>query len=418
MTTPTSNLGSNADKGTIVAATSGVASVPVPASTATSSAASAPVLFDLIACEGPRSNGGKGSNLSGPLFIGHARLNRPKALNALNLEMFELMLKQFRAWASDESIVAILLDGGGPKGFCAGGDVASVIREVRAGGAQRYAYGDQFFAVEYELDYLIHNFPKPIISYTHGVCMGGGVGLTVGCSHRVLAESSKLAMPEIHIGLFPDVGGGFFLNRVPGGIGRVMAITGLTINEADAIFAGLSDFFVPLEAKELMLDKLKALPWVSQCKTAENHTLVSNALLGMHRKYKLGLPTANLMQYFDALRFIAQQPTVTELRDALQVAAEEDPYFKGPAESLSNGSPTAAYVSDEYMRRSKKLSLREILDMDLILAKAFQRGHDFNEGVRALLIDKDRNAKWSPARFEEVSPESIQAHFEPHYFGV
>jgi enoyl-CoA hydratase/carnithine racemase len=383
-----------------------------------SASPSAPVLFDLIACEAPRSSAAQASKASGPLFIGHARLNRPKALNALNLEMFELMLKQFRAWASDESIVAIFLDGEGPKGFCAGGDVASVIREVRAGGAQRYAYGDQFFAVEYELDYLIHHYPKPIISYTHGVCMGGGVGLTVGCSHRVLSESSKIAMPEIHIGLFPDVGGGFFLNRVPGGAGRVMALTGLTINEADAIFAGLSDFFVPLEAKELMLNKLKTLAWIGQCKTAENHALVSNTLLGMHRKYKLGLPTANLMQYFDAIRFIAQQPTVTELRDALQVAAEEDPYFKAPAESLSNGSPTAAYVSDEYMRRSKKLSLREILDMDLTLAKAFQRGADFNEGVRALLIDKDRNPQWSPKRFEDVSPELIQSHFQHHYFGV
>jgi enoyl-CoA hydratase/carnithine racemase len=366
----------------------------------------APVVFDLIACE---TEGSKPSGTA--LYIGHARLNRPKALNALNLEMFELMLKQFRAWASDESVVAILLDGEGPKGFCAGGDVASVIREVRAGGPQRFVYGDQFFAVEYELDYLIHHFPKPVISYTHGVCMGGGVGMTVGCSHRVLAESSKIAMPEIHIGLFPDVGGGFFLNRIPGGAGRVMALTGLTINEADAIFAGLSDYFVPLEAKDLMLSKLKSLAWVANCKTAQNHALVSNTLLGMHRKYKLGLPTANLMQYFDAIRFIALQPTVTELRDALQVAAQEDPYFAAPAESLSNGSPTAAYVSDEYMRRSKKLSLREVLDLDLVLAKAFQRGLDFNEGVRALLIDKDRKPKWSPERFEEVSQELIDGHF-------
>lgn len=373
----------------------------------------APVLFALMPCEASTTG-----NTSQALFIGHAKLNRPKALNALNLEMFELMLRQFRAWASDESVVAIFLDGEGPKGFCAGGDVASVIREVRSGGAQRYAYGDQFFAVEYELDYLIHHFPKPIISYTHGVCMGGGVGLTVGCSHRVLSESSKIAMPEIHIGLFPDVGGGFFLNRVPGGAGRVMALTGLMINEADAIFAGLSDYFVPLEAKALMLERLKTLAWVSRCTDASNHALVSNMLLSMHRKYKLGLPTANLLQYFDAIRFIAQQPTVTELRDALQVAAQEDPYFSAPAESLSKGSPTAAYVTDEYMRRSKKLSLRQVLDLDLVLAKAFQRGHDFNEGVRALLIDKDRNALWSPKRFEDVSPELIESHFASHPFGA
>ena len=197
-----------------------------------------------------------------------------------------------------------------------------------------------------------------------------------------------------------------------------MALTGLTINEADAIFAGLSDYFVPLEAKDLMLGKLKSLAWIANCMNSQNHALVSNALLGMHRKYRLGLPTANLLQYFDAIRFIALQPTVAELRDALQVAAQEDPYFAAPAESLSNGSPTAAYVSDEYMRRSKKLSLREVLDLDLVLAKAFQRGLDFNEGVRALLIDKDRQPRWSPARFEEVSPEEIERHFEPHHYAL
>ena len=362
--------------------------------------AEAPVLFKLI------------ETRSGH-FIGHARLNRPKALNALNLEMCELMLRQFRIWVSDDSVVAILLDGEGDKGFCAGGDVAEVVRNVRAGGPQRYVFGDQFFEVEYELDYLIHTCRKPIVAYSHGVCMGGGVGLTVGCSHRVVSDSSRIAMPEIHIGLFPDVGGGYFLNRVPGAAGRVLALTGMNINEADALFAGLADYFVPREARDDMLAKLRDLDWQDPASglVRANHDALSHALMSLHRKYKAGLPTANLLQYFDAIRFIGSQPTVTGLRDALLAAAEEDPFFKAPAASLANGSPTAAHVSDEYLRRARQMSLREVLDMDLVLARAYQRHHDFPEGVRALLIDKDRKPQWSPARFDEVSAELVEAHF-------
>ena len=152
--------------------------------------------------------------------IGFATLNRPKQLNAINLQMCELLLAQFRTWVSDEGIAAVVLDGAGEKGFSAGGDVAEVVRNVRGGGDQRYVYGDAFFDVEYQLDRLIHEYPKPLISYAHGITMGGGVGLTVGASHRLVSDRARIAMPEIHIGLFPDVGGGWFLNRTPGGTGR------------------------------------------------------------------------------------------------------------------------------------------------------------------------------------------------------
>lgn len=360
-----------------------------------------PVLFDTLATD-------KG------FLIGRATLNRPKALNALNLQMCEMLLRQLRSWASDTSIVAVLLEGAGEKGFCAGGDVAEVARQVRAGGPQRYVFGDQFFEVEYQLDLLIHEYPKPIVAWSHGVCMGGGVGLTVGCSHRVVADQSRIAMPEIHIGLFPDVGGGYFLNRVPGGAGRVLALTGMIINEADALFAGLADFFVPMEAKESLLKSLQSLDWLAPdapVQTDRNHDRVTRALLSMHRRYKAGLPTAHLQQYYDAIRFIAAQPGVTALRDALLVAAQEDPFFKAAAASLAAGSPTAAHVSDEYLRRCKRLSLREVLALDLVLAKAYQRHHDFPEGVRALLIDKDRKPQWSPALFEQVTPALVEAHF-------
>jgi len=341
--------------------------------------------------------------------IGFATLNRPRQLNALNLQMCQLMLDQFRAWQSDEGIVAVVLHGAGDKGFCAGGDVADVIRRVRDGGPQRFVYGDAFFDVEYQLDYLIHTFRKPFIAYSHGVCMGGGVGLFAGASHRVLSEGTKMAMPEIHIGLFPDVGGGFFLNRVPAGIGRVLALTGLIINEADALFVGLADGFVPQAARDGLWTDLLAQPFTG--KGDLDRQLVSARLLAATREAAPGLPASNLRSRFDVLREIGTMPTVVAVRDALLAAAQQDPWFKTPAGSLANGSPTAAFVTFEYLERCRHLSLREVLSLDLVLATNFQRRPDFVEGVRALLIDKDKSPKWSPARFDDVDRADVLAHF-------
>ena len=341
--------------------------------------------------------------------IGHVTLHRQRQLNALNLEMCDLMLHRFRRWQSDEGIVAVLMDGAGDKGFCAGGDVAEAVRHVREGGPQRLVYGDAFFEVEYQLDRLIHEFDKPVVAYSHGICMGGGVGLTAGASHRVVSDGSRIAMPEIHIGLFPDVGGGWFLNRVPGGAGLVMALTGLTINEADALFAGLADYFVPIEARDALYELLLAHDWTGD-PTADRESL-TRLLLSQHRRFKAGLPTSNLRQYFDALRFIAAQPTVTGVRDALLAAAAQDPWFRAPADNLANGSPTAAHVSWEYLRRCRRLSLAQVLALDLVLARQCLRRDDFPEGVRALLIDKDRKPAWSPTRFEDVAPDLVAAHF-------
>src|SRR5690554_2872403 len=234
-------------------------------------------------------------------YIGFAILDRPRQLNALTLEMCESMLTQLRAWASDESVAAVVLAGEGDKGFCAGGDVAEVVRHVRSGKPDRFVYGDAFFTVEYELDYLLHTYPKPLVSYSHGINMGGGVGLSVGASHRVVADSSRIAMPEIHIGLFPDVGGGWFLNRTPGGTGALMALTGLTINESDAIFAGLADFFVPLAAREKLFDGLADIDWQGG---AADFAAVTRLLLAQHQRHQAGLPASSLLQHHDAIRGI------------------------------------------------------------------------------------------------------------------
>lgn len=341
--------------------------------------------------------------------LGVVTLNRPRQLNAITLEMCERMLATLRTWASDEGIALVMLQGAGDRGFSAGGDVAEVVRQVRAGGERRFVYGDAFFAVEYQLDLLLHTYPKPLLSWSHGVCMGGGMGLVAGASHRVISEGSRVAMPEIHIGLFPDVGGGYFLNRVPGGIGRVMALTGLTLNEADTLFAGLADYFIAQEFRDAVVEELLAHAWTGDRRA--DAAALSHLLMAHHRRCKAGLPLNHLAQYFDALRFIAMQPTLTGVRDALAAAAADDPWFTAPARSLAEGSAVAAWVTDEYLRRARHCSLAEVLALDLVLARQFQRRHDFPEGVRALLIDKDRKPRWAHADLAAVPLDEVEAHF-------
>ena len=358
----------------------------------------APVEFDTLPAHDGRS-------------LGRIRLNRPRQLNALNLAMCELMRDQLQIWASDESVVAVILAGNGDKGFCAGGDVAEVVRQVRAGGAQRHVYGDRFFAVEYQLDRMIHEYAKPIVSLVHGVCMGGGVGLAVGARHRIVSQGLRLAMPEIHIGLFPDVGGGWFLNRMPAGAGVIMALTGLAINEADAIVGGLADYFVPTDAHSALLDALAGLPWTGAADA--DHTLITELCLRFHHQYRSQMVQSPLLQYQEALRYIGTQPTVSAIMQSLQAAAQEDPYFESPARSLLSGSPTGALVTLRYLQTTRRMSLAQVLQLDAVLARQFQRHSDFCEGVRALLIDKDRKPRWSPAELEAVSPELVAAHFQP-----
>lgn len=341
--------------------------------------------------------------------LGVARLNRPRQLNALNLEMCERLVAQLRDWASDEAVVAVMLEGAGEKGFCAGGDVAEVVRQVRAGGPRRFVYGDAFFEVEYQLDAMVHAYPKPVIAWVQGVCMGGGVGLMAGASHRIVSESLRLAMPEIHIGLFPDVGGGWFLNRVPHAAGRVMALAGLVINESDALHAGLADWFVPREMQAELRAALVKMEWSGEASL--DRVRLSRLCAAFHHKARAGLPESPLRQYADALRFIGMQPDAAGVRDALIAAANEDPWFEAPAQAIAQGSPTSAQVIFEYLNRTRTMSVREVLALDCVLARQFQRHPDFPEGVRALLIDKDRKPAWAIARIEDVPRAVVEAHF-------
>ncbi len=343
--------------------------------------------------------------------IGIARLNRPGQLNALNLAMCQSMLDTFRAWVSDTSIACVMLAGNGPKGFCAGGDVAEVIRQVRGGTPQRFVYGDAFFDVEYQLDALIHRYPKPFVTWAHGVDMGGGVGLSVAGSERIVTEGLKLAMPEIHIGLFPDVGGGWFLNRVPGEAGLLLALTGAIVNEADALHARLADHAIAHARQPAFVERIAALDWSGPA--AAQRARLRAACTAFAAESPLALPDSALRRHHDAIRRIGMAPTAEAALDALREAAASEPWFARPLENLANGSPTAARVTFEYMRRCRLLGLEQVLALDLVVARQCQRHADFPEGVRALLIDKSRDARWSPSSFAGVDDALVEAFFAP-----
>lgn len=346
--------------------------------------------------------------------IGVATLNRPRQLNALDLEMCELMLAQFTAWAGDAAIACVLLEGAGDKGFCAGGDVAGVVRHLRGladrSPVHRFDYGDAFFRVEYQLDLLIHRYPKPFVALSHGVCMGGGLGLVAGASQRLFVQGSKIAMPEIHIGLFPDVGGGYFLNRMPAGVGALLALTGHVISAEDALAVGLADAVVPATARVELLEALRGCEWTGE--RGHDDAAVSQVInsLAIAATASVAQP---LMAHAHSLAQLAANADVSGYRDALNSLAARDHYFAVAAGNLSHGSPTSAFVTWEYLRRTRHLDIDAVLEVDGVLARQFQRQHDFSEGVRALLIDKDRTPKWSPADWALVTPEMVELHFQP-----
>ena len=344
--------------------------------------------------------------------IGIAWLNRPRQLNALNLDMCELLLERLGQWADDGSLAAVVLAGEGPKGFCAGGDVTRAVREIAAGGPQRFDYGDTFFTVEYRLDYLLHTYPKPLVTWAHGITMGGGLGLSVAGSHRIVASGTRIAMPEIHIGLFPDVGGGWFLNRVPGEAGVLLALTGVTLNEQDAIHARFGDYIVDQGRRTEFIDAFAAIDWGAT--VADHRAQATHFCRGFEAQHASADAAPSALRERQAqIRSICTRAKLHGITKGLQEAAAVDDWFARPLENLQQGSPTAAAVTLDYLRRCRLLGLAQVLELDLVVARQCLRHPDFPEGVRALLIDKDKSPRWSPADPEAVTAALVEEFFSP-----
>ncbi len=339
-----------------------------------------------------------------------ATLNLPKALNALNLEMIEQLSLKLDEWAEDDSVAVVWIDGSGDKALCAGGDVVALYRESAAyGETPDYAFTTGFFSREYRLDYKIHTYRKPIVVWGGGIVMGGGIGIMAGASHRIVTETTRLAMPEVTIGLFPDVGGSWFLNRMPGRLGLFLGLTGAQFNGADALFAGMADRMLPGDRRETVLVALSGLEFFAD--SERNHRQVSDCLKRLQLPPE-EQPQSNLRAHYDQIQQLTDFATLPEVCRAITAYKGEDKWLQKAAATLAGGSPLTPWIVWEQLRRGRHLSLAEVFRMELALAVNLCASGHFREGVRALLIDKDRQPQWQPATLEEISTEAVDCCFE------
>ncbi len=340
--------------------------------------------------------------------IGVATLNSERSLNSLSVEMVALLRPQLEAWQKESSIACVILQGAGEKAFCAGGDIRRLYDTmVECGADKPNQYAEDFFEQEYRLDYLIHQYRKPFIVWGHGIVMGGGIGLMSGASHRVVTEKSRLAMPEINIGLYPDVGSTWFLNHTPGRSGLFLGLTGANINAADALFVGLADRFVTHDKKTNVIEGLLAADWGGSDDTYFG--VVSSVL----RRFEelSDLPESSVRQHFDVINQLTDGDSLPEIVDNFTQFEADDKWLQRAKKGLLKGCPTTAYIVYEQLRRGQKLSLEAVFQMELIVSLQCSKHPDFPEGVRALLVDKDGAPKWQHSSVAEVPQDWIDAHF-------
>ena len=322
-------------------------------------------------------------------WLGRITLNRPQAINALSLGMVRTMRAALRRWRPDPRVRTVLIDGAGTRGLCAGGDIRAAWHGLRTDAAR----ADRFWEEEYGLVAAIAAYPKPVVAFMDGVVMGGGVGISAHARHRLVTERSRVAMPETIIGFTPDVGGSYLLSRSPGAVGLRLALTGRTIDGRDAVFCGLADRMVPSGR----LAELAALL---------SHAAPEPAIEAV----AVATPKPALAAQRSWIDLAYAGDGVEAILAALQARPEAD--AAADRMDLCARSPMALKVTLRSIRTAAGLpDLAACLAQELRLARALTRRPDFAEGVRAQLIDKDREPRWSPARLAEVTPAMVDACF-------
>ena len=345
---------------------------------------------------------------AGKRKLGRVTLNVAATLNSLTLEMVDLLQAQLDRWRGDDSIAAVLVEGGGEKAFCAGGDVQALHQSSVATPGGPCDYAETFFAREYRMNYTLHTYAKPIICWGHGIVMGGGLGVMAGCSHRVVTQKTRIAMPEVTIALFPDVGGTWFLNHMPGKCGQFLALTGASINAADAIYTGIADRFIDSERKSDVFEQLLQQSWEGD--PASNHALVRHVLRPFAEQSAAQCPNGQVEPHLGAINTLCDGDDIHEIIDNITSLKTDDPWLAKASDSLAHGSPLAALWTSRQLRTMRLASLRECFQSEVLLATNIMRHPEFAEGVRALLIDKDRNPAWQYQASRDV-PEGVLAAF-------
>jgi enoyl-CoA hydratase len=320
--------------------------------------------------------------------LGHITLNRPKALNALTHEMCTSILGQLHAWAREPGVNAVLIDAVPGRAFCAGGD----LRAIYESGRKDDGTAQAFFTTEYRMNAAVKHFPKPYIALIDGIAMGGGVGVSVHGSHLVASENALFAMPETGIGLFPDVGGSYFLPRLPGELGMYLALTGARIGPADMVYAGIATHFIPAAKFAGIAPRLAQGEPVTQ-------------LLESMKERTGPAPLADRHAVIDRVF------SASSVEAVMKGLSEAGAWGKKTKALLAGHSPTSLKLTFRQMREGKRLDFDSCMRMEYRLTNRVLEGHDFYEGVRVTLIDKGERPNWQPPTLEAVSDAAIAPFF-------
>lgn len=348
--------------------------------------------------------------------FGVITLNRPKALNAITHGMVRAMWTQLNAWIDDPAVRAVLIDGAGGKAFCAGGDVRALY-DSRVSNANHH---QTFFIDEYRLDYLIHRYPKPYIALMDGIVMGGGMGVAQGAALRIVTDRTRLAMPETGIGLFPDVGASWFLGHLAPTLARYLGLSGVTITAADALYCGLADVWLEGDAPTRLREMLRQFDWSRETTgttgttgappAGESTCLLESlraAMLSLGRTWTNDAPLARVRATLDRHFSAIDVPGIV----ASLSADADSPWATETLALLAQRSPLSLCVTDRQLHKGRRLDLADAFRMELVLGyHAFATG-DFVEGVRALLIDKDKQPRWRYPTLADVPTPQVDAFF-------
>ncbi|AUD66036.1 hypothetical protein BK011_10170 [Tenericutes bacterium MZ-XQ] len=331
--------------------------------------------------------------------IGWIKLNRLSALNALSLEMIEVISNQLVKWKTNDDIYMVYLSSNHPKSFCAGGDVKSLYEHSIKGDL---VYPRTYLSKQYTLDYMIQNFPKPILTFIDGYVFGGGVGLSIGASHMVVSEHVKLAMPETKIGFFPDVGASYFLNKIPHHVGRYMGILGPVLSDSDLVYLNIADYVIKHDLWENIENTLFEHPF----KAIGTHEQLSMFL----KLYAAqDIQTSIIETHVRSIEKVFSKDTIMDMFDSIDL---DIPFEVELRSKFLEMSPTAMNFTLEMLKRTQKLSLFECFKFEQLLSEQVIHTHDFKEGVRSLLVDKDKAFDYQPKALSDVNKDEIDTLFK------
>ena len=366
--------------------------------------------------------------------IALAELNAPQSLNALNMSMFELLHKQLLEWQSNDEIAMVILQGAGDKAFCAGGDVVSLYHALKterenstdnqSSTVQEIAktiindqtiinsFGYDFFALEYQVDQLIHEFTKPILVWGDGYIMGGGIGLFAGASHKVVTEKTLLAMPEVTIGLYPDVGASWFLNKVSNNTGLFLGMTGAIFNAVDALNIGLANVAIKSSVKSDVISSLSNVQWQTN---NENYELLDKALnkFVQQSEQAFASMTSNVVEHQAIIKQLTNFDNGADIYQAILALDTESDWLQRSQAKLKKGSPLSALIIYQQLLLSKDLTLEQCFASELNLSLRCCQYPEFSEGVRALLVDKDKSPRWQYENINDIPAERLAWFFTP-----